>query len=73
VVNSSAPILVNLSAPFDSVDYQDLKPQRKKRDIPVKYRDPENPENTWSGMGKPRRWLQQYLDQGRTLEEFAVQ
>ena len=48
------------------------KTKKKKRNFPVKYRDPENAENTWSGMGKPKKWLQNYLDQGRALEDFAV-
>jgi DNA-binding protein H-NS len=55
----------------------DLKPEkpkkeRKTRDLPVKYRDPDNPENTWSGVGKPKKWLQERLDQGHTLDLFAV-
>lgn len=50
----------------------EVKQKKKKRNFPVKYRDPENPENTWSGMGKPKKWLQNYLDQGRALEDFAV-
>jgi DNA-binding protein H-NS len=25
--------------------------------VPVKYRDPKNPENTWTGRGRMPRWL----------------
>jgi DNA-binding protein H-NS len=50
----------------------DVKPAKKKRNTKVKYRDPDHPENTWSGLGKPKKWLQQYLDQGRQLTEFLV-
>jgi DNA-binding protein H-NS len=25
--------------------------------VPPKYRDPENPSNTWTGRGRPPRWL----------------
>lgn len=39
---------------------------------PVKYRDPANTENTWSGRGQPARWLQAYLKQGKKLESFKV-
>ncbi len=38
----------------------------------VKYRDPANPENTWSGKGRPARWLQAYLDAGKKKESFLV-
>ena len=51
---------------------EEVTPKKKKRNFPVKYRDPENDANTWSGMGKPKKWLQNYLDQGRALEDFAV-
>ena len=48
------------------------KKERQKRDFPVKYRDPEAGEG-WTGMGKPKKWLQAKLDAGRQLEEFLVQ
>lgn len=38
----------------------------------VKYRDPANPENTFVGKGKRPTWLREYLEAGRSLEEFAV-
>jgi len=50
----------------------DVRPAKKKRNAKVKYRDPDNPENTWSGVGKPKKWLQAYVDAGRSIEEFAV-
>ncbi|MCE4540685.1 H-NS histone family protein [Pelomonas sp. P7] len=36
------------------------------------YRDPANPENTWSGRGLPAKWLKAYEIQGRSREEFRV-
>lgn len=39
----------------------------------VLYRDPANPENTWSGRGQPARWLSQYVAAGRQREEFRVE
>ncbi|UDF36880.1 UNVERIFIED_ORG: H-NS histone family protein [Shinella sp. XGS7] len=39
----------------------------------VLYRDPANPENTWSGRGQPARWLAQYVAAGRQREEFRVE
>jgi DNA-binding protein H-NS len=50
----------------------ELKPAKKKRNTTVKFRDPGNPENIWSGIGKRKKWLQAYLDAGRSIEEFAV-
>ena len=34
---------------------------RRKR--PAKYRDPQNPEQTWSGIGRTPRWVQAILDE----------
>ena len=40
--------------------------------VTVKYRDPKNPENTWSGRGRPARWLQEQIKKGRKQEDFRV-
>ena len=39
---------------------------------PVMYRDPANPENTWSGRGRAARWLADYEAQGRKRDEFKA-
>lgn len=38
----------------------------------VLFRDPANPENTWSGRGRPARWLADYETSGRGRDEFRV-
>ena len=35
--------------------------QRQKR--PAKYRDPQNPGNAWSGIGRTPKWVQAILDE----------
>lgn len=40
--------------------------------VPVKYQNPANPANQWTGRGMKPKWLREQLDQGRALEEFAV-
>lgn len=62
-----------LGLTLDDLRPERQKKERKKRDLTVRFRDPENPENTWIGVGKPKRWLQDKLDQGHALEEFAVE
>jgi DNA-binding protein H-NS len=37
---------------------------------PVSYRDPANPCNTWSGLGRRPLWLKKELAAGRRLQEF---
>ncbi len=38
----------------------------------VKFRDPNNSSNTWTGRGKRPLWLQDALAKGAKLEDFAV-
>lgn len=39
----------------------------------VKYRNPENPEETWTGRGRKPNWLNDKLSKrGARIEDFAV-
>jgi DNA-binding protein H-NS len=39
--------------------------------VPVKYRNPANPIQTWSGRGKRPAWVNEALASGMTLEDLA--
>jgi DNA-binding protein H-NS len=45
---------------------------RKGRKVPIKYQNPENLSEKWSGRGVKPKWLQHQLNQGRRLEDFEV-
>lgn len=45
---------------------------RKGGKVPPKYRNPDDPAQTWAGRGVPPRWLAALLAQGRKLEEFLI-
>ena len=38
----------------------------------VKYRNPDNPSQTWSGAGRKPAWIIEALSSGKTLEDFTV-
>lgn len=38
----------------------------------IKFQNPSDPRQTWTGRGKRPRWLQEALDQGANLEDFAI-
>ena len=40
--------------------------------VAPKYRNPENPKETWTGRGKQPRWLAAYTAQGRDAAEFLI-
>lgn len=48
------------------------KKERKKREVRIKYRNPDNPEESWTGVGKMKKWLAEKIEAGHALEEFAV-
>lgn len=43
-----------------------------RKPVEVKYRDPANADNTWTGRGKRPKWLSEAMAAGKKLESFAV-
>lgn len=43
-----------------------------KGSVAIKYRDPKNSENTWTGRGRMPRWLQAAVDGGKKKESFLI-
>jgi DNA-binding protein H-NS len=44
----------------------------KGRPVPAKYRNPDQPGQTWSGRGKKPRWFLAALDAGRKEADLAI-
>jgi DNA-binding protein H-NS len=42
------------------------------RPVAPKYRNPENPSETWAGRGLKPRWLSAAMKSGKKLEDFAI-
>ena len=40
--------------------------------VPPKYRNPDNPAETWAGRGLKPRWLAAVLKTGKKLEQFSI-
>ena len=40
--------------------------------VAAKYRNPANPEQTWTGRGKRPRWFSEALAQGRKESDLAI-
>jgi DNA-binding protein H-NS len=40
--------------------------------VAPKYRNPENPAETWAGRGLRPRWLAAAIKGGKSLEDFAI-
>ncbi len=37
-----------------------------------KYRNPEDPRQTWTGKGRQPGWIKDGLNSGKTLDDFAI-
>lgn len=38
----------------------------------IKYRNPKNPSETWTGRGRKPNWLVEQLENGVDIEDFAI-
>jgi DNA-binding protein H-NS len=45
---------------------------RRRGKVAIKYRNPKDPSQTWTGRGRMPRWLTAELAAGKSLEKFAV-
>jgi DNA-binding protein H-NS len=55
-------------------DRKDRQNTKKPESSPTqKYRNPDNPDQTWSGRGQQPKWVKEALAKGKTLEEFLNQ
>lgn len=45
---------------------------RKLGKVPPKYRNPANPEETWTGRGKQPRWMAALVKKGKKPEDFLI-
>jgi DNA-binding protein H-NS len=44
----------------------------RRRDVPAKFRNPDNPAEIWSGRGRKPKWVEEKLNQGRTLDDLLI-
>ena len=50
----------------------DKRSARKGIKVPIKYRNPDNPNDKWTGRGVTPKWLQALIESGRDRSEFEV-
>ncbi len=63
-----SPVLVSLRSPEKKSD----RPRRSYPKVYPKYRNPDEPSETWSGRGKQPRWLVSALKSGKTIADFEI-
>lgn len=70
--------IISSGAVAEKTPARAAKPTRQKKAAKaktpsvIKYRNPANPEQGWSGRGRKPQWALDLIAQGRSLEEAAV-
>lgn len=49
-----------------------VEPGKKRSKSPAKYRNPDNPAQTWSGLGRKPRWIHDALAKGTDLKKLEI-
>ncbi|WP_024521086.1 H-NS histone family protein [Bradyrhizobium sp. Tv2a-2] len=63
--------LRRISVPVLTAEAHD-RPRRPYPKVLPKYRNPNNPDQTWAGRGKEPRWLRAQLRSGKKLDDLLI-
>jgi DNA-binding protein H-NS len=47
--------------------------RRQYPPVSPKFRNPDDPSETWAGRGKQPRWLAEQLRAGKTMDDFRIE
>src|SRR5450631_2256239 len=65
---ASSALGISLAELFGLAKIPEAPPkERKRREVKQKYRNPDNPEETWSGRIRLPQWMQAKLDENSEL------
>lgn len=56
---------------FDYDELTGAKKKERKRAAP-KYQNPDNLKQTWSGMGRQPKWIEEQLASGKSLQDLEI-
>ena len=66
-----------LQSRLSGLDRMDTAPRSRRGGVrgkvEPKYRNPDNPSETWAGRGLKPRWLAAALKTGKKLEDFGIE
>lgn len=48
------------------------KSAKKRSKVPPKYKNPNDPEQLWTGRGRQPLWVKAHVDAGGDVEDFAI-
>ena len=54
-----------------NIEQEESSPKVRKP-VEIRYRNPVNQTETWTGRGKQPRWLAAAIASGKSLQDFAI-
>ena len=56
----------------DAAPPSSQRPRRYYPEVRPKYRNPEDPSQTWAGRGKTPRWIKRMVETGKSVEDLRI-
>ena len=57
---------------FEISDLLGVPDQKPKITVAIKYRHPQNSTLTWTGRGRKPKWVDEFLNNGGTMEQLLI-
>jgi DNA-binding protein H-NS len=54
------------------IPFDEVFPTAKRRAPPARYENPDDPRETWSGIGRPPLWVRDAKLKGKTMEQLRI-
>ena len=56
----------------EMASFSSQRPRRYYPEVRPKYRNPEDPSQTWAGRGKTPRWVNRMVATGKSVEDLRI-
>lgn len=72
VLEQAAKLAAEAGFSLDEITSSSKGKDRRRGKVAVKYRNPKDTSQTWTGRGRKPKWLVAELDKGKKLEGFEI-
>jgi DNA-binding protein H-NS len=63
---------MTLLASESGYSLDELLGNKPKKSVKIRYRNPDNFSDTWTGRGRKPKWVEALLESGKTLEDIEI-
>lgn len=72
IQKAAAELGFTLDELFAGKTSEDEVPVKARKPVEIRYRNPANAQETWTGRGKQPRWLASAIASGKPLADFLI-